>query len=186
MTTHPRTFSDTFTSLEFRFSLGSETSTNCRYLSIPVSNGMVDYEEHYAIEDAHFHAWMREPCAALPMVIRCRRRQMDHALLMPPGANRGTSGERGFSVVEIATIMGRIAQLLRDGHCPSWASGIEDQRARLSHESDEVRRSILGMYGGMGSICDLVLYRDGVLLRQATDELHELLGWLHEWGARLV
>ncbi|HYQ55530.1 MAG TPA: hypothetical protein VES70_34395 [Pseudomonas sp.] len=178
------TFNDSFTSPEYRFSLGREARSNRCYLSIPVSNGLVDYEEHYVIDDAHFEAWMREPSAAVPMAIRCRRRQMDPALMMPPGADRGTAGECGFSLADIAAIMARIVALLRDGEYTSWANSIEGQRSRLSSACDQVRSGILGMYGGMGSISDLVLYRGDVLMVDSTCELHELLGWLYEWGSQ--
>ncbi|MGF6394551.1 DUF6966 domain-containing protein [Pseudomonas plecoglossicida] len=174
-------FDDAFTSREYRFSLGCETSSNRRYLSIPVSNGQVDYEEYYAIEDDRFEAWLREPSAALPMVIRCRRRGMDPALMVQPGANRGSADGR-LSLAEIGVVLGRIAELLRDGERSGWADAIERCRARLSGDSEQLRDGIRGMFGGMGSISDQVLYRDGGLLVEATDELHELLGWVYEWG----
>ncbi|BBH46030.1 DUF6966 domain-containing protein [Pseudomonas sp. KU43P] len=182
MTTPALKFNDTFTSREYRFSLGYEASSNRRYLSIPVSNGRVDYEEYYAIEDDRFEAWLREPSAAVPMVVRCRRREMDPALMMQPGADRGSADGR-LSLAEVGVVLGRIAQLLRHGGCSDWADAIERCRSRLSSDREPVRDGIRGMHGGMGSISDQVLYRDGALLVEATDELHELLGWVYEWGA---
>ena len=38
-------FSDVFTSRKHMFSIGVEETTGRFYVSIPVSNGMVDYEE---------------------------------------------------------------------------------------------------------------------------------------------
>jgi hypothetical protein len=36
-------------SSEHRFSLGNDTTTGRHYLSIPVNNGVVDYNEQYAL-----------------------------------------------------------------------------------------------------------------------------------------
>ena len=42
-------FSDVFVSREDRYSIGAELDSGGHYVSIPVSNGVVDYEEYYAI-----------------------------------------------------------------------------------------------------------------------------------------
>ncbi len=39
-------FSDTFVSREDRYSIGAELDSGRPYVSIPVSNGVVDYEEY--------------------------------------------------------------------------------------------------------------------------------------------
>lgn len=85
-------FNDTYISREHRFSLGIEETSGRCYLSIPVSNALVDYEEYYWIEQAQMDVWLQRPSAALAMVSKCQNRQMDHALIYPPGANRGRAG----------------------------------------------------------------------------------------------
>jgi hypothetical protein len=42
-------FQDVYVSVEHRFSLGEEQESQIFYLSIPVSNGIVDYEEYYSL-----------------------------------------------------------------------------------------------------------------------------------------
>lgn len=42
------------------------------------------------------------------------------------------------------------------------------------HEPNEMAKNILKMFGGMGTFNDLVLYRDGILLRKENDLLDEL------------
>ncbi|MDN6858942.1 hypothetical protein QO207_20300 [Pseudomonas sp. CAN2814] len=84
-------FNDRCWSREHRFSIGREEVSGRCYLSIPVSNRRVDNEEYYAIERADFDAWQQDMSLALGFVERCRRREMDHLLLMAPGPDRGTA-----------------------------------------------------------------------------------------------
>ncbi len=84
-------FTDTLVEREERFSLGIEESTGAFYLSIPVGNGMVDYEEYYAIDRALYERYRADPASALPFVQRCRAREEDARLIVKPGSNRGTA-----------------------------------------------------------------------------------------------
>lgn len=84
-------FVDQLVSREHRFSLGMVGETGQCYLSIPVANQRVDYEEYYRIERAWFDRFMADPHAALPLVERCRRREEDARLILPPGPDRGTA-----------------------------------------------------------------------------------------------
>jgi hypothetical protein len=82
-------FMDHMVSREHRFSLGIETRSGQPYVSIPVSNQMADYEEHYAIDRNMFDRFMAEPDEALAFVARCRRREEDARLFHQPGGRRG-------------------------------------------------------------------------------------------------
>ena len=84
-------FQDVFVSREHMFSVGIEKESGRFYVSIPVSNGMVDYEEYYEIDRETFELFKRDPDAALPFVIRCRKRELYELLLIQPGTNRGTA-----------------------------------------------------------------------------------------------
>ncbi|KRP63005.1 hypothetical protein [Pseudomonas trivialis] len=84
-------FQDVFVSREHMFSLGIEQDSGRFYVSIPVSNGMADYEEYYEVDRATFDLFSRDPNLALPFVIRCRKRELDELLMIPPGTNRGTA-----------------------------------------------------------------------------------------------
>lgn len=84
-------FNDVFVSREDRFSIGVEEQSGRYYVSIPVSNGMVDYEEYYEIDKAQFGLYQADMQAALEFVKRCRNRESDDLLIVKPGKNRGTA-----------------------------------------------------------------------------------------------
>lgn len=84
-------FKDVAVNREERFSVGIEEDSGKYYVSIPVSNGMVDYEEYYEIDQGAFERYRADLGSAREFVERCRRREMDHLLIMKPGSNRGTA-----------------------------------------------------------------------------------------------
>ncbi len=82
--------SDVFVSREDRYSIGTELDSGRHYVSIPVSNGLVDYEEYYAISPQQSEAFLGDTTAALEFVEECRRHEHDDLLVQKPGTNRGT------------------------------------------------------------------------------------------------
>lgn len=82
-------FNDLLINREERFSLGQEKQSGKFYVSIPVSNGLVDYEEYYEIDGRQFELFQVDLKAALEFVKRCRSHQADDLLIMKPGKNRG-------------------------------------------------------------------------------------------------
>ncbi|WP_315972420.1 hypothetical protein [Pseudomonas lini] len=80
-----------FTSKTEYFSIGHEETTGKFYLSIPVSNRLIDYEEYYEIPKACFDRYLKKPDSALEFVEQCRNQQMDHLLMIKPGSDRGTA-----------------------------------------------------------------------------------------------
>jgi hypothetical protein len=85
------TFKDVVVNRELRYSVGVEETSGRHYISIPVSNGIVDYEEYYEIDLLAFEHYRADPDSALEFVERCRMRQMDDRLIVKPGRNRGTA-----------------------------------------------------------------------------------------------
>jgi hypothetical protein len=83
-------FDDSQFSTEHRYSLGVESTTGRHYTSIPVSNGIVDYEEHYEITPEQYQSFLNDSEAAFKFVESCRRRERDDLLIEKPGRNRGT------------------------------------------------------------------------------------------------
>jgi hypothetical protein len=83
------TFADTATDSEHRFSIGRETESGRFYLSIPVSNGLVDYEEYYEISTSDHNGYPANATALREFAEQCRNRQHDNLLLIRPGTNRG-------------------------------------------------------------------------------------------------
>lgn len=84
-------FNDIFVSKEGRFSVGVEESSGVLYVSIPVSNGMVDYEEYYEVDRGIFEMCQSDMPAALEFVGQCQRRERDDLLIIKPGKSRGTA-----------------------------------------------------------------------------------------------
>jgi hypothetical protein len=83
-------FSETYFSREHRFSLGNDLKTGGHYLAIPVSSGVVDYDEQYFITAAQFLLFSDEPTSALDFVEACRRREHDDVLIYSPNKRRGS------------------------------------------------------------------------------------------------
>lgn len=83
-------FQDTSFCREHRYSLGLETGSGRHYLSIPVSNGLVDYEEHYRISATDHERYGLDEAAAATFADECRRHEHDELLIQKPGSNRGT------------------------------------------------------------------------------------------------
>jgi len=83
-------FVDRIVSREHRFSLGIEARSGQPYVSIPVSNQLVDYEEFYAIDQGMFDRFLADAGEALAFVERCRRREEDARLFYQPSSRRGT------------------------------------------------------------------------------------------------
>lgn len=83
-------FEDTYFSKEDRYSLGIESTSGRHYVSIPVSNGIVDYEEYYEITPDEYQQFLSDKAAAVEFVESCRRHERDDRLIQKPGSNRGT------------------------------------------------------------------------------------------------
>ncbi|WP_194289023.1 MULTISPECIES: hypothetical protein [unclassified Nocardioides] len=54
-----------------------------------MSNGGVDYEEHYRLTPEEYAALARDEAAGAQFADRCRRRELDERLLHRPGEQRG-------------------------------------------------------------------------------------------------
>ena len=70
--------------------------------------------------------------------------------------------------------MERMAALLALGGYKDWSSSIFDLAKNYESEPNLTKHSLLGFYGGMGSLNDLVLYRDGKVLIHENEELDQL------------
>ncbi|KQW08039.1 hypothetical protein ASC66_03585 [Leifsonia sp. Root4] len=81
---------DEFFSHADRYSLGTDEESGRRFASLPVSAGVVDYEEYYELTDEQFAQLLAVPTDAVTFIEECRRREHDDLLLQNPGWNRGT------------------------------------------------------------------------------------------------
>lgn len=82
-------FTDIYISKENKFTVGIEEETGKYFLSIPVSNALVDYEEYYEITETMFNSYLDKENELFMFAEKCRRRENDMHLLIKPGKNRG-------------------------------------------------------------------------------------------------
>jgi hypothetical protein len=80
-------FKDTYFSRDGRYSIGVEPTSGRYYASIPVSNGIVDYEEYYELTLDQYDEFLRDSTAAIAFIEACRRREHDDSLLQRPGGS---------------------------------------------------------------------------------------------------
>jgi hypothetical protein len=84
-------FADTKIFPDHRFALGRDSRTGGHYLSIPVSNRLVDYEEYYRLEPELYARILTDDHAAAAFAVECRAREHDNRLILRPGRDRGTA-----------------------------------------------------------------------------------------------
>ena len=83
-------------------------------------------------------------------------------------------------IQNIQTVLTRMVELLRVGGLNDWARALEGFRGEMQQDPGATTARILSMYGGMGSLNDLILYKDGKVLVQENDELDALRSRLYE------
>lgn len=74
-----------------RFSVGIEEESGRYYVSFPVRNDFVEYEEYYEIDRTQFEQFQQDGAAALAFVSQCRNREKDELLIVKPGRLRGVA-----------------------------------------------------------------------------------------------
>lgn len=82
-------FKDTNFSKFGRYSIGIEEKSGKHYISIPVRNNYVDYEEYYEISDNEFEIFSKDIEQAKELANRCRGQIEDIRLLYQPSKERG-------------------------------------------------------------------------------------------------
>jgi hypothetical protein len=87
-----------------------------------------------------------------------------------------------MSTIPIDTIIARMSALLRAGNEDRWAERLDQYQAGLPRNFDFALSQITGLYGGMGSLTDIVLYCDGQPLIDENNEFAELRTRLYELG----
>ena len=76
--------------------------------------------------------------------------------------------------LEIKSTLSRMAELLQAGGHPDWAVSLRNLAVQVDDDPARACATIVGMFGGMGSLNDLVLYQGGIPLRQENQELDDL------------
>jgi hypothetical protein len=85
-------------------------------------------------------------------------------------------------------VLKRMADLIRIDGRNDWANALEKCREEIKDTPNFTATKILSMYGGMGSLNDLVLYKNGQLLMAENNEFDMLRTELYElcWAGREI
>lgn len=70
--------------------------------------------------------------------------------------------------------LSRMAELLRLGNVNDWANAIEQLSYEMANDPDVTIGKITSLYGGMGSLNDIVLHKDRVPLMKENNEFATL------------
>ena len=84
-----------------------------------------------------------------------------------------------MDIHRIESVLARMRDLLAAGGLSDWATALDGCRSALPADPVNVRSRILSMYGGMGSLNDLVLYRSGQPMIRENNELDALRSQLY-------
>lgn len=80
----------------------------------------------------------------------------------------------------IFSILGQMIELIRYTSSSEWLYPLESLLLESNTDEKETARKILGLYGGAGSLNDIILYKDNTLLIAATTEFSALRKRLFE------
>lgn len=84
-----------------------------------------------------------------------------------------------MNTLEIKLTLVRMSELLHLGGYPDWSTSLKSLSDRAENKPDETCATVVGMFGGMGSLNDLVLYKGSLPLRQENEELDTLRAKLY-------
>ncbi len=87
----PKRFTDISINKNERYSLGRDEQSGDYYLSIPVANQMVDYEEFYRLSALEYKSFTEDEKKAAAFADACRKRLHDDRLILQPGNDRGVA-----------------------------------------------------------------------------------------------
>jgi hypothetical protein len=85
-----------------------------------------------------------------------------------------------INVQELVLVLTRMTELLRLGSRGNWGDALEKHRSALSTDLTATASRILAMFGGMGSLNDVVLYKDGQPMGNENRELDSLRSRLYD------
>ncbi len=89
-------------------------------------------------------------------------------------------------VTQLADLLLRIEEHLAKHEVAWWATKIGRCRASLEISDTKGLHDFIALFGGMGSLNDVVLQRDGKMLTTENDELRKMLGKAWTLGEKLL
>ncbi|MQB29778.1 DUF6966 domain-containing protein [Rhizobium rhizogenes] len=89
-------------------------------------------------------------------------------------------------IIRFCTLLEELEALLQDNDANFWAIKIGRCRRSAENSDEWSVHCFLGLFGGMGSLNDLVLHQNGKPLGQENDKVHALLEKAWRVGKELV
>lgn len=80
----------------------------------------------------------------------------------------------------VTPILMRMADMTRQSGLEDWAGAFDRLRLQVAADTEGARINIRALFGGMGSLNDLVLQRDGIALVVENDEFDMLREELYQ------
>ncbi|BBE08873.1 Uncharacterized protein MCB1EB_0712 [Mycoavidus cysteinexigens] len=81
---------------------------------------------------------------------------------------------------DIKLILIEMLALLKLSNAKEWEKTIQKLSYEILDIPNETKREILSLYGGMGSLNDLILHKDGYPLKKENDEFDSLKTQLYD------
>lgn len=79
-------FADLMISEDGRYSIGVERSSGRHFISVQLSEGFVEYDEHYELSEAEFEILLVDPAAGEAFARRCQAGEEDGRMFGPGGS----------------------------------------------------------------------------------------------------
>ncbi|WP_370600360.1 hypothetical protein [Pseudomonas nitroreducens] len=81
---------------------------------------------------------------------------------------------------DVGVILKRMVELLGLGGADDWAAALENVRENFDEDPVGMSSKLISMYGGMGSLNDIVLYRGRKVLIAENNEFDSLRERLYD------
>lgn len=89
------------------------------------------------------------------------------------------------NIQTIETVLTRMAELFQIGELYDWANVLDEFANQFTVDPSNAILKIRSLYGGMGSLNDIVLHKDGQPLVKENDEFDILSTELYELSRQL-
>lgn len=76
--------------------------------------------------------------------------------------------------IEIQETLQEISKILIDANINDWSRSIIKLSKEIVENTEEAKKKILRLYGGMGSFNDILIYEEGNLSKEKTEKLDTL------------
>ena len=83
------------------------------------------------------------------------------------------------NIQDIQAVLARMVELLRAGGINDWSRALDTLCQEVAGDPNGTSAKIISMFGGIGSLNDLILYKDGQPLTRENGELDVLRSRLY-------